>query len=146
MVGIILLSQISLSHYSPLKKLFSVHWPRFVLFMSKILSKCYAANWRDSKLFWACSFLKIQEAFCGDQQQLVTWIITVLCVNWLEKTFYQSNAMFSTIIRDGYWTYEAFCIIKAGLMLPLICWKFKKMIGKLHVFEKNQRVFACEVH
>ena len=84
MVGIIFLSQISVSHNSPLKKLFIVHWPRFIFFIAKYSLNAMLPIGAIQNC-WACSVLKIQKAFCSDQQQLVTWIVTVLCVNLPEK-------------------------------------------------------------
>ena len=75
-VGIIFLSQIAVSHYSP-SKLFSVHWPRFFLFMSKILVNAMLPIGTIQNC-WTRSVLKIQETFCSVQQQLLRRIETVL--------------------------------------------------------------------
>ena len=52
--------------------------------------------------------------------------------------------MFSMIVGNGHGTDEAFCHLKAGLILPLIGWKFKQIIRKMHVFEKNHRVLLVK--
>ena len=144
-VGIIFFYLKSQYHTTVLQELFSVHWPTFFLFMSKILLNAMLPI-RVIRNCWVRSVLKIQETFL--QWSTTTceanWNCSSSYVNWPEKLSIRAISCLAwSLIGNGLWTDEAFCIIKAGLMLPLICWKFKKIIRKMYAFEKSHRVFAC---